>query len=279
MGDARSDAFEIDAPEGRIHGRQWIPAHLVSTIPIILLHDSLGSVDLWRDFPQRLSDSLARSVIAYDRLGFGKSGQRTGVPSPGFIEEEATTYFPLVKKQLSLTAYILFGHSVGGAMSINIAARDAACAAVITESSQAFVEDRTIAGITAAKQAFEQAGQIERLRKWHGDKAQWVLQAWTDVWLSAEFADWSLAESIGNVTCPVLAIHGDRDEYGSRAFPEFIAGRAGGVSELMMLHDCGHMPHKERPQAVIEAVRTFLTKHVANRGDGQETACRTGGCG
>ncbi|MBI5897506.1 MAG: alpha/beta hydrolase, partial [Desulfobacterales bacterium] len=142
--------------------------------------------------------------------------------------------------------------------AVNIAAREAGCAAVITMASQAFVEARTVAGIVAAKHAFEQPGEIERLRKWHGAKAEWVLNAWTDVWLSPEFAGWSLAESIGQVVCPVLAIHGDQDEYGSIAFPEFIAGRAGGRSQMLILENCGHMPHKEKPAEVVEAVKVFL---------------------
>ncbi|MBI5895700.1 MAG: alpha/beta hydrolase [Desulfobacterales bacterium] len=109
-----------------------------------------------------------------------------------------------------------------------------------------------------SKQVFEQPGEIERLKKWHGAKAEWVLGAWTDLWLSPEFAGWSLAESIGKVNCPVLALHGDQDEYGSIAFPEFIAGRTGGRSQMLILENCGHMPHREKPGEVVEAVKVFL---------------------
>ncbi|MDA8137953.1 MAG: alpha/beta hydrolase [Desulfobacteraceae bacterium] len=253
---------EIKSLEGRIYAKTWIPENRSSEVPIVLLHDSLGCVELWRDFPEVLAQNLSRRVIAYDRLGFGKSDARLDLPGFNFIEEEAIKYFPVVKRELSLTQYVLCGHSVGGAMAIHIAARDAQCVAVITMAAQAFVEDLTVAGIMEAKQAFNLPEQIERLERWHGQKAQWVLRAWTEIWLAAGFSGWSLEDSIGKVICPVLAIHGDRDEYGSTAFPEFIAGKAGGVSELLVLPNCGHMPHKEKPEEVIAAVKRFLKSNL-----------------
>ena len=143
-------------------------------------------------------------------------------------------------------------------MAINIASQDPDCQAVITVSAQAFVEDLTVKGIQEAKQIFEQPGQIERLEKWHGPKAKWVLHAWADVWLSVEFKDWSLEPAIQNVHCPVLAIHGDSDEYGSSAFPQFITERSGGPASMLIIKSCGHMPHKEKTQEIISAVEEFL---------------------
>lgn len=254
----KTEACDIKSPYGNMYTRKWIPEHFSSRIPIVLLHDSLGSVDLWRDFPEALAATLSRQVVAYDRLGFGKSDARTDLPGLDFIAEEAVRYFPLVKQQLSLTHYVLLGHSVGGAMSLHIAAQDAECAAVITMASQAFVEKLTVAGIREAQQAFEQPEQMERLRKYHGEKAEWVLRAWTEVWLSPEFSGWSLEDRLGKIVCPVLAIHGDKDEYGSKAFPEFIAGKTCGVSQKLILKNCGHMPHREKPAEVVEAVKIFL---------------------
>ena len=226
MSRIKTPEFNIKIPGGNIYARKWMPDKASSDVPVVLLHDSLGSVDLWRDFPEILAKRLSRDVVAYDRFGFGKSDARDELPSLDFIEEESTIYFPMVKSGLSISKYILFGHSVGGAMSINIAARDNDCKGVVTEASQAFVEKRTVRGIEAAKREFDQSGQLERLEKWHGKKAKWVLDAWTSVWLSPEFSEWSLEACIGKLMCPVLAIHGDKDEYGSNAFPEFIAGKA-----------------------------------------------------
>ena len=253
--------FKLEVPEGHVYARKWSPENPSFDVPLVLLHDSLGSVDLWREFPQSLAKQLSRSVIAYDRLGFGKSAARTTLPSIHFIEEEATDYFPYIKQQLGIDRYLLLGHSVGGAMSINIAARDADCQGVITMAAQAFVEQQTISEIARAKTLFAQPGQLERLQKWHGENARWVLNAWTDVWLNPEFANWSLESSISDVKCPILALHGEEDEYGSVAFPEFIAGKSRGPAAMHVLKQCGHMPHKEKTEEVISSIRDFLGQY------------------
>ncbi|MBU4316201.1 MAG: alpha/beta hydrolase [Proteobacteria bacterium] len=266
MNSITSEEHFLDVSGGTIYAKKWIPTDLQYNAPIVLLHDSLGSVDLWRDFPEKLAKYLSRVVFAYDRLGFGKSSARNDQPSKSFIWEEAGIYFPYIKEALSIDKYILFGHSVGGAMSIAIAAIHTDCVAVITEAAQAFVEDLTVSGIKSARKAFQKSGQVKRLEKWHGDKAEWVLKAWTDVWLSQEFASWSLDPCISRVRCPILAIHGDEDEYGSIAFPEFISGKAGGESEMVILKNCGHVPHKEKTQEVMDHVTAFLDRHRTTEG-------------
>jgi pimeloyl-ACP methyl ester carboxylesterase len=248
----------LQLPQGLVYARKWTPESVESSTPIVLIHDSLGCVGSWRGFPLLLAESLSRCVIAYDRLGFGRSDARIGVPSIKFLEEEATSCFPLVKTDLGLEKYVLLGHSVGGGMAINIAAGDSDCVAVVTMAAQAFIEERTIKGLEYARRLFRQPEMLVKLSKWHGDKAEWVLSAWLDRWLSADFADWSLRNCIGSVNCPVLAIHGENDEYGSRAFPEFISGQTGGYGKSLILEDCGHMPHKEKPDEVIVAIKAFL---------------------
>ncbi len=262
MSNLTIEEFNVEVPGGRVYVKKWTPENPISETPVILLHDSLGSVELWRDFPLILSKKLSRCVVAYDRLGFGRSDARVALPSIDFVEEEATMYFHYLKNHLLIKRYILIGHSVGGGMSINIAARDTDCSAVVTMAAQAFVEDLTVQGIKDAKKIFEQPGQIERLEKWHGDKAKWVLQAWTDVWLSTEFSTWSLKNCLGNVGCPILAIHGEDDEYGSNVFPEFIIGNAGGVAKKLVLKGCGHLPHKEKTGTVVNSIKEFLTKNL-----------------
>jgi pimeloyl-ACP methyl ester carboxylesterase len=134
----------------------------------------------WRDFPQALAMATGREVIAYDRLGFGRSSARSGLPSMGFIAEEGTLHFPALRDALGLSRYALFGHSVGGAMALAIAANDRRCEAVVTESAQAFVEERTLEGIRAARAQFADPAQLAKLERWHGDKARWVLEAWAE---------------------------------------------------------------------------------------------------
>lgn len=253
---------KVTVLDSNVFIKKWTPENVISNVPIILIHDSLGSVDLWKDFPLKLAQATARCVIAYDRLGFGKSDSCIEKPSIDFIKNEAEVFFPALKRQLSIDNYILLGHSVGGGMAINIAAKDKDCLAVISISAQAFVEEVTISGIQKAKAFFTKDNQIERLEKWHGSKASWVLNAWVDVWLSPEFSKWSLSYCVQDVFCPTLIIHGDNDEYGTIAFPHFIAEKVTGYAETIIIKDCGHTPHKEKPTCVLNSIVGFLkAKH------------------
>ena len=250
------DTF-VDAPGGRLLVRRWDPG-VGAKAPLVLLHDSLGSVEQWRDLPEALAEATGREVIAYDRMGFGWSTPRTQRPSLDFIGEEGTVYFPALRAGLGLERFALFGHSVGGAMAIALAATVPGCEGVVTLSAQAFVEDRSLDGIRAAWAAFEDPAQFARLARWHGERAAWVLDAWTGVWLDPAFRDWSLDAVLPQVRCPVLAIHGDQDEYGSAAFPRRIAAGAGGPAETLILEGCGHVPHRERREEVLARMAGFL---------------------
>ncbi|MDE2201702.1 MAG: alpha/beta hydrolase [Burkholderiaceae bacterium] len=256
------DAAEvwITTPGGRLHARQWGSAAAdAARAPIVLLHDSLGCVALWREFPLRLAQATGRRVIAYDRLGFGKSDPYPGALAPGFIQQEAHGAFAALVEQLEVGRFVVLGHSVGGGMAVSIAAAyPDRCVGLITESAQAFVEERTRAGIRAAQAQFAQPGQMGRLEKYHGSKAQWVLDAWVNTWLSAAFAQWCLDDALLAVRCPVLAIHGMEDEYGSTAQPERIVTLAGAPATLKLVPRCGHVPHREQQDTVLDAAGMFV---------------------
>jgi pimeloyl-ACP methyl ester carboxylesterase len=248
----------VEVPGGKVFTRRWGVAS-TDRAPLILMHDSLGCVELWRDFPAELARATARPVIAYDRLGFGQSEPLTTRPSVNFIREEAESVIPVLLQQLSLDRFALFGHSVGGAMALATAALHGdTCEGVITEAAQTFVEPLTVSGIRAAKQQFSHGQELARLERWHGERAAWVLDAWTGVWLSPEFAAWSLDDLLPRIQCPVLAIHGDRDDYGSVEFPRHIARRVAGPVEMAILDDCGHVPHREKSAEVLRRVASFL---------------------
>ncbi len=257
--DIAIDDHRIESDRGRLFARRWAPRLPASRVPIILLHDSLGSVELWRNFPAALSTHCARPVIAYDRLGFGRSDAFHGKLAPDFIATEADTSFAAVCEHFAIDRFILFGHSVGGGMAVHCAAkRPEACAALITESAQAFVEDRTVQGIEEASALFADPAQRERLAKYHGDKAQWVLDAWIGSWLSPAFASWSLDQTLPQLRSPLLVIHGSEDEYGSPRHPERIVALAGAAAQLVLMPDTRHVPHREREAEVIERVTAFL---------------------
>jgi len=250
----------VTTPDGRLYVKQrGAPADDAARPPIVLLHDSLGCVGLWRDFPQRLAQATGNTVIAYDRLGFGQSDPHPGQLAPSFIQDEAHGGFAALIERLGLERFIVFGHSVGGGMAASIAAAyPDRCVGLITESAQAFVEEQTREGIRMAQAQFAAPDQMVRLEKYHGNKAQWVLDAWVNTWLSPAFAQWCLDDALLAVRCPVLAIHGGQDEYGSTAQPERIVTLAGAPARLALLPRCGHVPHREQEAAVLDVVGTFI---------------------
>lgn len=249
----------IATPSGDLHARRCRPGDAEGTgSPIVLMHDSLGCVALWHDFPARLAEATGREVIAYDRLGYGRSAPYPGPQPTDFIEEEAAS-FGAVREQLALERFVMLGHSVGGCMAAEIAARHAdGCEALVTVAAQAFTEPRTLAGIREAEHGFAEPGRMARLEKHHGHKAGWVLKAWVGTWHSAPFAHWTLDASLDGVRCPTLAIHGEHDEFGSLAQPRRIASLTPGPAEPVILPDCGHVPHRECPERLIDAIRPFL---------------------
>ena len=254
-----SHAHWVATARGRLYAQSWTPPQ-PQGVPLILLHDSLGCVALWRDFPERLAQATGRQVIAYDRLGFGRSDAHPGILPVTFVQDEPLVDLAAVVRHFGLTQFVVFGHSVGGGMAVYAAAAfPDACVGVVTESAQAFVESVTIDGIRAARDQFAQAGQMERLQKYHGSKAEWVLQAWIDTWLSEAFRPWSMDAQLPMVTCPVLCLHGDHDEYGSLQHPQRIARGVGGAVTLSILRGCGHVPHRERADVVLSELGTFLT--------------------
>lgn len=252
----------IDVPSQqniKLYVKTWTPQSLHNTTPIILLHDSLGSVQLWRDFPEQLAQITQRKVIAYDRLGFGQSSANPHTLTFHFVAEEATNSFTEILKQFDIQNFIVMGHSVGGGMATCCAAYyPERCKALITMSAQAMVEAKTISGICEAKVMFQQEGQLDRLKKYHGEKAQWVLDAWTETWLSDEFQTWQLDDYLKQVHCPLLTIHGELDEYGSVAQAQRFIDNTAGPSQINIISGAHHMPHKEQPEVVLEIIRDFL---------------------
>lgn len=251
----------VETSAGRLFVKRWIPDGQIRTerVPIVLFHDSLGCVELWKDFPETLSAATGREVIAYDRLGFGLSDPCPQALDARFVLEEADIAFSALLQTLELQDFTALGHSVGGGMAIACAAAfPERCRGLITLAAQAFVEECTLDGIRQAQQAFARPGQLERLSKYHGDKAAWVLSAWTDTWLADSFSHWNLNESLAQVRCPVLAIHGDGDEYGSAQHPERIVSLVTGPATMEILPDCGHVPHREKLGVVIDLIEVFL---------------------
>lgn len=252
----------ISTSRGDLFAQSWTPS-IESGSPIILLHDSLGCVSLWRNFPEQLAQSTSRRVIAYDRLGFGRSGEHPGRLLANFVQSESDVDFQAICDDFGISRFVVLGHSVGAGMAISCAASSPdTCEAIISISAQGYVDERIRAGIRLADQQFGNAQQMQRLEKHHGSKAPWVLRSFVDTWLSERFSSWNLDEMLPALRCPLLCIHGDRDEYGSVQHPEYIVKRSGGPATLNILENCGHVPHREQPSKVLELVRAFTVKET-----------------
>lgn len=258
MNPAFSDHL-VATPTGRLFARSWGLADSASGAPIILIHDSLGCVELWRDFPARLRDATGRVVIAYDRLGFGRSDPRNGALQVSFVREEAECYIPCLLQYFSIDRFVPFGHSVGGGMAICCGAiLGEICSAIVTESAQMFAEKKTLDSIAAARIAYDNAERLARLSRYHGEKAGWVLHAWTDTWLSAPFQSWSVRQELAQLRSPLLVLHGDSDEFGSADHLTTARNLSAAPVTTHLLSNHGHVPHKESPEMVVKLVAQFL---------------------
>lgn len=235
----------------------WRAEHALP--PILLMHDSLGCVQVWRDFPAQLAAATGHAVIAYDRLGFGGSQPHPGPLDARFIRDEALRSVPALRDALGIDRMIVFGHSVGAAMAVTTGAEWIdATVAVMAESPLAFVEDRTLRGIRDSKVDFQDPAKRQRLARYHGSKSDWVLDAWTETWLSPSFAAWNLDDDLRRLRCPLLVMHGERDPYGSTAHPKRMHALGPTPTDVVIFDQCGHAPHREHPDRVLRSVRQFL---------------------
>ncbi|MDO5706711.1 MAG: alpha/beta fold hydrolase, partial [Paracoccus sp. (in: a-proteobacteria)] len=199
---------------GVIAARVWCPDGAAGA-PVALFHDSLGSVELWRDLPQVLARESGRVVAAWDRAGFGLSAPRNDTLPLDFIAREAGNAVR-VADALGLDRFVAMGHSVGGGMSVETAAQyPDRVAGLITIAAQAFVEDRTMRGVEHARDLYADPEALARVARYHGDKARRVVDAWTETWLHPDFAGWTLDGALTRVRAPALILHGENDEYGS----------------------------------------------------------------
>jgi len=254
----KEEEFFIETRKGTVYAKSWSSNEQGTQPVLLMLHDSLGCVKLWREFAKHLAESTDHRVIAYDRPGYGRSEAVLEMPALNFIEAESQESFQEVLNFFEIDQFIVIGHSVGGSMGICIAATQPGCQGVVSISAQTFVEKRTHEGLIEAMKRFSRPGQLDKLIRYHGDKANWVLQSWLETWLNKKFETWNLSGVLVNVKVPILAIHGEDDEYGSVAFVDFMEKFAGSQVRKLIIRDCGHMPHREHEEVVLNEIRDFL---------------------
>lgn len=230
------------------------------TPTLVFLHDSLGCIPTWRDFPARLATRTHLDALVYDRRGYG--GSSPFPPSPRtsrYLEDEAASLIAALAA-LRISSTILFGHSDGGSIALIAAALEPRLVrAVITEGAHVFVEEVTLAGIQEARETLRTTNLRAKLMRHHGDKTDGVTSAWIDTWLSPGFRDWNIEPYLPRIICPVLAIQGTADEYGTEAQVQAIVSGVSGPARALMIPDVGHTPHRDAADVVIDATTAFLS--------------------
>lgn len=226
---------------------------------LIFLHDSLGCIRLWRDFPQQLAAQTGQPVYLYDRQGYGQSQAfDTDHRDLEYMHREADTLIAFMDA-CALDKAILFGHSDGGSIALLTAAQyPDRIQAIITEGAHIFVEDITLNGIREAVVQYNTTELPQKLAKYHGDKTDAVFRAWADTWLRPDFRDWNIEHRLAALTCPALVLQGVDDEYGSAMQVQRIQEQVSGTIETWLVPGAKHSPHKEQAAAVLHRCALFL---------------------
>ena len=226
----------------------------------VFLHEGLGSVALWRDWPARLCAQLDMAGLVYSRQGYGQSSPRADVRGrgrlqPDYMHHEALQVLPELLRTLGIERPVLLGHSDGGTIALLHAAHHPVSACIVM-APHVVVEDISVSAITAAREAYEHGPLRARLAPFHadGDGAFWQ---WNDIWLSDAFRSYDIRREISAIAAPLLAIQGEDDPYGTMAQIDEIAV-AVPHARLLKLAPCGHSPHRDQPQAVAQRIGDFL---------------------
>ena len=238
---------------------------------IVFLHEGLGSVAMWRDFPRQLCEAVGARGLVYSRPGYGRSTPRAPGEAwaPDFMHRQADEVLPALLSALGLgrgpQPLWVLGHSDGGSIAllhaIHAARQGLPLAGCIVMAPHILVEEVSITSITAARSAYQQGELRQRLARYHDDVDS-AFGGWNGIWLDPAFRRWSIEADLPAITCPLLAIQGVDDEYGSMEQVRGIARRVP-QTRLLALPGCGHSPHRDAPQAVIEAVAAFMHRPVA----------------
>jgi pimeloyl-ACP methyl ester carboxylesterase len=231
--------------------------------PIVFLHEGLGSAKHWRDFPARVAAATGREAIAYSRLGYGRSDP-VPLPRPlDYMERDAREWVPRILDALGAPRFVLFGHSDGASIALLHTAYESAAGKdriekLVLEAPHVFVEDLSIASIQNARESYRTTDLKNRLARHHGDNVEVAFRGWNDAWLDPGFRSWNIESVLPAVGVPLLLIQGEDDAYGTRAQLDAIAQKAQGPSTLALLPGCGHAPHRDAPDVVLDHVRRFL---------------------
>ena len=225
----------------------------------MFLHQGLGCLGMWRDFPERMAAATGCGALVYSRLGHGGSDPLPGPWPVRFMHDEALQVLPEVIERFRLDQLVLFGHSDGASIAVIFAgARLASPVALILEAPHVFVEPVCLESIARIAGAYETTGLRERLARHHGSRTDSMFRAWTEAWLRPEFRQWNIEEYLPGLESPVLVVQGEDDQYGTARQVDAVMTQVGGPAQSLLLAGCGHAPHLEKPDQVLEAAARFV---------------------
>ncbi len=247
----------IEAGDASLDWQVWggDPAQQVT---LVMLHEGLGCVALWREFPQQLAAQTGCAVLAYSRAGYGQSDS-TSRPRPAdYMTVEALTVLPQVLKASGCKRYVLVGHSDGATIAAIYAGsvQDFCMRGLVLIAPHFFAEDISINAIRQARDAYEQGNLKQKLARYHKD-VDCAFRGWNEVWLSKAFETWNVSDVIDYIRVPVLGIQGRDDQYGTLAQLAEIENRCYAPFEQCVLEQCGHSPHIEQPEKTLDVITGF----------------------
>jgi pimeloyl-ACP methyl ester carboxylesterase len=226
---------------------------------LVFLHEGLGCIEMWRDFPQRLCDVLQCAGLVYDRTAYGRSSPWPCDPGVRYMEIEADEVLPKLLARLAIEDCVLVGHSDGGTIALNYAAHSPApLRAVVTLAAHAITESVCLEAIVRARKAWTTTDLREKLARYHGDNVDRAFHLWADAWVAPGFEPMDADGRLPRIEVPVQAIQGEDDDYGTELQLGIIAGKVGGYCETRLVPDCGHSPHLQQPAYVLGEIARFV---------------------
>ncbi|HTS91763.1 MAG TPA: alpha/beta hydrolase [Stellaceae bacterium] len=239
---------------------EQIPATRATAPTLVFLHEGLGSVALWRDFPVKLAAATGAAAVVYSRYGYGNSDPIAKPHETDYMHKEALAALPELRERLGIENPILIGHSDGASIAlIHAGSGRWPVRALLLEAPHVFVEDVTIASIEAANETYRSTDLRARLGRYHADPDS-TFRGWNDIWLHPEFRRWNIEDVLPGVRCPVLAIQGADDEYGTLAQIDAIERGVRGPFERLVLAKCKHSPHRDQEAATLAAMAGFVAR-------------------
>ena len=242
---------------------QWVGAPRPAQPVVVFLHEGLGSVAMWKDFPERFCSDHGFRGLVFSRYGYGQSTPKPADEhwKPDFMHAQAHEMLPALFEHLQIRKPWLFGHSDGGSIALLHAARFEV-AGIVVVAPHILVEDVSITSIEQARDAYATTDLRARLARYHADPDS-AFRGWNDIWLNPAFRHWNIVDELATIGCPVLAVQGEDDEYGTLAQIRGIAEKLP-KTRLLVISKCGHSPHRDQPALLAQAASRFIIEHPSS---------------